>query len=111
MQAKVCTPTNAPRTWRVWLVLGALTAVAGAVWAQAADQQPQPIPADRSKAGGPQQQRRAALRAALQAQREAEAPKPDRTVRQLTPAERAKLREQLRQQRRDAPQDRNGQSQ
>lgn len=55
-----------------------------------------------------QQQRRAALRAALQAQREAEAPKADHTVRQLTPAERAKLRDQLRQQRRDGPPGRNG---
>ena len=115
MQAKVCTPNNATRAWRARLLLGVLAAIAmgiaGAVWAQAADHQPQPIPADRSKAGGPQQQRRAALRAALLAQREAEAPKPDRPVRQLTPAERAKLREQLRQQRRDAPPDRNGQSQ
>jgi hypothetical protein len=111
MQAKVQPPYHVNRKLRAWLVLGVLVAMAGAVWAQAADHQPKPIPADRTKAGGPQHQRRAALRAALLAQREADAPKPDRPVRQLTPAERAKLREQLRQQRRDAPPDRNGQSQ
>lgn len=111
MQAKVSTPLNAIRTCRVWLMLCALTLTTGSVWAQAADHQPQPIATDRGKAAGPQQQRRAALRAALQAQREGDAPKGDRHMRQLTPAERAKLREQLRQQRRDAPPQRDGLSQ
>lgn len=51
--------------------------------------------------------RRAALRQALQAQRDgftpAPAPAPSKVVRQLNPQERAELREQLRQQRRDSP--------
>jgi hypothetical protein len=51
--------------------------------------------------------RRAALRQALQAQRDgftpAPAPAPSKVVRQLNPQERAALREQLRQQRRDSP--------
>ncbi|MBC7917539.1 MAG: hypothetical protein H7Y28_07005 [Rhodoferax sp.] len=111
MQAKLTRSARATRTLLGWLVVGALAMLAGTVWAQAAEHQPPA--ADRGKAAGPQQQqqRRAALRAALLAQREADAPKPDRQMRQLTQAERAKLREQLRQQRRDAPPDRNGQSQ
>lgn len=106
MQAKPPIYFKTARTWAARLLLGAL---AGSVGAQAAD--PVPPAADHGKVGGPQQQRRAALRAALLAQREAEAPKPERTARQLTPTERAKLREQLRQQRRAEPQDRNRQSQ
>ncbi len=51
--------------------------------------------------------RRAALRQALQAQRDgftpAPAPSPSKVVRQLNLQERAELREQLRQQRRDSP--------
>ena len=108
MQITVSTSTIARRRWVAWL---ALCVLAGAVCAVRAQTSEQPAaPADRTRAGGPQQQRRAALRAALQAQREADAPKTDRAMRQLTPAERAKLREQLRQQRREAPPDRNGQS-
>jgi len=53
------------------------------------------------------QSRRAALRQALQAQRDgftpAPAPTPSKVVRQLSLQERAELREQLRQQRRDSP--------
>lgn len=101
MRVKVLKSFGVFRTLTACWVLGAL---AGLAFAQTAEP---PVAGDHSKAAG-QQQRRAALRAALQAQRDAEAPKPDRPVRQLTPAERAKLRDQLRQQRREAPPARNG---
>jgi hypothetical protein len=61
---------------------------------------------DKSKPAAAQQQRRAALRAELKAQRAAGPQKEDRPERQLSPNERQKLREQLRQQRKDALQQR-----
>lgn len=76
-----------------------LAATLGCAMAQTED----PVPIDHGKAAAPQQQRRAALRAALKAQRDAQPPKSERALRQLTPVERAKLREQLRQQRRAEP--------
>jgi hypothetical protein len=97
------------RALTAWWVL---CAVLGLAYAQAAE----PLqPADPAKAVG-QQQKRAALRAALRAQRDAEGPRPDRLedrrqerpARQLSTAERAKLRDQLRQQRREGPPARQG---
>jgi len=95
------------RHFGAWLVLAAFAVVAGATLAQTPDHAPNLAErADRGKVNGAQQQRRIALRAALQDQREAVGAKQNPPARQLTPAERAKLREQLRQQRRDAVQNR-----
>lgn len=68
---------------------------------------------DGATAAPSEPQRRTALRAAmvLDAQREADVSRADSQPHQLNPMERAKLREQLRQQRRDALQSRDRSSQ